>query len=59
MKLLKLSLSDSAYEKALSLAGGHALPVEAYIASEIEDLLDKKAKTSPKQAANDFREEEG
>src|SRR5579862_4706513 len=57
MKLLKLSLSDSAYEKALSLAGGHTLPVEAYIASEIEDLLDKKAKIPPKQAIHDFREE--
>jgi len=33
--------------------------VEAYIASEIEDLLDKKAKTPPKQAAKDFIEEEG
>jgi hypothetical protein len=59
MKLLKLSLSDSAYEKALALSGGHALPVEAYISSEIEDLLDKKAKTPPKQAANDFNQEEG
>ena len=42
MKLIKLTLSDSAYTKALELAGNHAVPVEAYVASEIEDLLDKK-----------------
>jgi hypothetical protein len=43
MKLIKLTLSDSAYNKALELAGGHAVPVEAYVSSEVEDLLDKKA----------------
>ena len=45
MKLIKLTLSDSAYNKALELAGTHAVPVEAYVASEIEDLLDKKTQS--------------
>ena len=45
MKLIKLTLSDSAFNKALELAGVHAVPVEAYLASEIEDLLDKKAQS--------------
>ena len=40
MKLITLPLSDSAYNKALELAGAHAVPVEAYVASEIENLLD-------------------
>jgi hypothetical protein len=45
VKLIKLTLSDSAFGKALELAGVHSVPVEAYIASEIEDLLDKKAQS--------------
>jgi hypothetical protein len=45
MRLIKLTLSDSAYGKALELAGAHAVPVEAYVSSEIEDLLDNKAQS--------------
>lgn len=54
MKLVKLSVSDSAYSKALELAGTHALPVEAYISSEIEDLLDRKTKSPNKEAVSAF-----
>jgi hypothetical protein len=54
MKLIKLSLSDSAYNKALEFAAAHAVPMEAYISSEIEDLLDRRSKFSDRQATNDF-----
>ncbi len=54
MKLIRLSLSDSAYNKALELAGAHAVPVEAYISSEIEDLLDRRSRSLDKQAFCDF-----
>jgi hypothetical protein len=43
MQHIKLTLSDSAFNKALELAGSHAIHVEAYIAGEVEDLLDKKS----------------
>ena len=55
MKLIKLILSDSAYSKALELAGAHAVPVEAYVSSEIEDLLDKKTQSLQSRPANDAR----
>ena len=55
MKLIKLTLSDSAYNKALELAGAHAVPVEAYVASEIEDLLDKKAQMMNNQTQIDSK----
>jgi hypothetical protein len=49
MKLIKLSLSDSAYSTALTLAAGHGIPLESYIAGEVEDLLDKKAQSADKE----------
>ena len=55
MKLIKLTLSDSAYNKALELAGAHAVPVEAYVASEIEDLLDKRAQMLNNRAQTDSK----
>jgi len=55
MKLIRLILSDSAFEKALELAGSHAVPVEAYLSSEMEDLLDRKATIPNRQAAADFK----
>ena len=59
MRIVRLSLSDSAYEKALALASGHALPVEAYLASEIEDLLYKKSQITNKQPVADSMETAG
>ncbi len=49
MKLIKLSLSDSAYSTALTLAAGHGIPLESYIAGEMEDLLDKKTQSADKE----------
>ncbi len=42
MKLIKLTMSDSAYSTALALAAAHGIPLESYISGEVEDLLDKK-----------------
>ncbi|HEV2330460.1 MAG TPA: hypothetical protein VGY56_16885 [Verrucomicrobiae bacterium] len=50
MKLIKLSLSESGYSTALTLAAAHGIPLESYIAGELEDLLDKK----PQSANNQF-----
>ena len=55
MKLIKLTLSDSAFNKALELAGAHAVPVEAYIASQIEDLLDKASQSLHNHQQHDLR----
>src|SRR2546421_4909075 len=49
MKLIKLSLSDSAYCTALALAAAHGIPLESYISGEVEDLLDKKPQSPNKQ----------
>ncbi len=43
---LTLSLSNSAYRKALELARNHGVPVVAYLSTELEDLLDIKAQVS-------------
>jgi len=43
MKQIKLSLSDSAYAKALELAAANALPVEGFLPILIQDLLDKES----------------
>src|SRR5947208_14016610 len=48
MKTAKITLSDSGYSKALELATMHDVPVEAYIASEVEDLLDNKLQCAGK-----------
>ncbi|HEY3853540.1 MAG TPA: hypothetical protein VGO67_04010 [Verrucomicrobiae bacterium] len=45
MKIIKLPLSDSAYQKALDLAAATAIPVEAYLLTEIQDMLDKRTYT--------------
>lgn len=55
MKLIKLTLSDSAYKKALELAGVHAVPIEAFISSEVEDLLDKKTELPYCQPTIEFK----
>jgi hypothetical protein len=54
MKLLKLIISDSAYSKALELAGNHSVPIEAYLASEVEDLLDKQTQIQNNQPLTSF-----
>lgn len=41
-------LSDSASSRALQLANGHGVPVESYLSSEMEDLLDAKPYTANK-----------
>jgi hypothetical protein len=56
MKIVRLSLSDSAYEKALAIASGHALPVEAYIASEMEDLFNRRSQIPLKQIVTESKE---
>jgi hypothetical protein len=43
MKTFKLTLSDSASHRAFELASGHGIPVESYLSSEMEDLLDAKS----------------
>jgi hypothetical protein len=50
MKLLRLTLSDSAYAKALEFAGAHGVPIEAYLSSEVEDMLDELSQLSIRQA---------
>ena len=55
MKLIKLIISDSAYSKALELACVHSVPVEAYLSSEIEDLLDQRSQTLSRRTLNDSK----
>jgi hypothetical protein len=43
MNTLTLALSNSAYKKAEQLAKSHGVPVVAYLATEVEDLLDAKS----------------
>jgi len=50
MKTFRLTLSDSASSRALELASGHGVPVESYLSSEMEDLLDRKPHTLDKRA---------
>jgi hypothetical protein len=55
MKIIKLPLSDSAYQKALDLAAASAIPLEAYLLTEIQDMLDKtycKSTTSTRSVEN-------
>ena len=52
MQLIKLSLSDSAYNTALTLAAAHGIPLESYLAGELEDLLDKRPQSTNKQLGN-------
>jgi hypothetical protein len=49
MKQLKLTLSDSAYNKALELAAASALPIEGFLPTLLQDLLDKAAQPSNTQ----------
>lgn len=42
MKTFKLTLSNSASSRALELASKHGVPVESYLSSEMEDLLDAR-----------------
>ena len=42
MKTFRLTLSDSASNRAIGLASGHGVPVESYLSSEMEDVLDNK-----------------
>jgi hypothetical protein len=49
VKTFKLTLSDSATFRALELASGHGVPVESYLSSEMEDLLDTKLGTQKVQ----------
>lgn len=42
MKTITLTLSDSAHRKALEIATSHNVPIEAYLSTEVEDVLDGK-----------------
>lgn len=55
MKLITLILSDSAYSRALEFAGMHGVSVEAYVATEVEDLLDKRAPLPPSQPSTNSK----
>jgi len=52
MKQIKLTLSDSAYNKALVLAAASALPIEAFLPTLLQDLLDKAAPSPNAQPVN-------
>ncbi len=46
MKVLKITLSDSAHKRALQLASLHNVPIEAYLSAELEDLIDHASLSS-------------